>query len=47
MPVNLMPFLITQNSCGAVPLFRHDLEIGGHRLQPSDHLAQLASGGPP
>ena len=47
MPVNLMPFLIAQNSWGAVRSFAITLRSAGTGFSPSDHLAQLASGGPP
>ena len=47
MPVNLMPFLIAQNSCEAVRSFAMTLRSAGIGFSPSDHLAQLASGGPP
>ena len=46
MAVNLMPFLITQNNCRGGALLRHDLEIGGDRLQPLGPLGPVGVGRP-
>ena len=43
----MMPLLIAQNSCDAVRSFAITLRSAGVGFSPSDHLAQLAFGGPP
>ncbi len=46
IPVMLMPFLITQNSCDGVISGTTSLRSGGSGCKPSENLAHFTPGAP-